>query len=470
MRESVILSIIAVVTGQQALYSPTSSTCNNPTHARFWPNWIAGTVTKLIMSPAPVDCHFNECKPLFTSRSGCNRIGVAYHPYMADTMHPDFPFRAKPAIPRREFMAEVYEPLVKTFERYNQKIVNIGALDKLTAVSKAGNLRAGDVLVYVANEYVSSLDGVCEKLRAKGVVVLPVFVGTDINLSHLTYLAESQKTGAIADEFARSANAEIRAFADRGTAGLILPGVDYSNRGNLGMRRQDAIVMFARLFAQCPGSCFSTCMKDNAFNPQSIHFPPPPNGDIGCCGPVGRPGGSGMPGAPGPKGCDGKDGQPGPPGPLGPSGRPGDCGVSGSPGESGIKGVPGDTGDNGVKGADGPCGDPGKQGRPGLPGTPGPKGYPGEPGPPGACGRHGPTGPSGPPGPPGHQGTPGTEGIGMIANGNDGFDEDRQALFKRALLEIMEDSDIVQRMYNIENQYNAFTNNVLPMKSCDCNA
>lgn len=297
------------------------------------------------------------------------------------------------------------------------------------------------------------------------------FLLEPISTYHILLIWQNRKkTGAIADEFARSANAEIRAFADRATAGLILPGVDYSNRGNLGMRRQDAIVMFARLFAQCPGSCFSTCMKDNAFNPQTIQFPPPPNGDIGCCGPVGRPGGPGMPGAPGPKGCDGKDGRPGPPGPPGPSGRPGDCGVSGAPGESGIKGVPGETGDNGVKGADGPCGDPGKQGRPGLPGTPGPKGYPGEPGPPGACGRHGPTGPSGPPGPPGHQGTPGTEGIGMIANGNDGFDEDRQALFKRALLEIMEDSDIVQRMYNIENQYNAFTNNVLPMKSCDCNA
>lgn len=58
----------------------------------------------------------------------------------------------------------------------------------------------------------------------------------------------------------------------------------------------------------------------------------------------------------------------------------------------------------------------------------------------------------------------------MISTGNDGFDADRENVFARALLEILDEGDIVDRIYRIENQYNAFTNNVTPIKSCDCDS
>merc|ERR1719262_387466 len=77
--------------------------------------------------------------------------------------------------------------------------------------------------------------------------------------------------------------------------------------GNLGLRRKDAVVMFARLFAQCPGACLSTCIS-NEFTRKSIEFPEPPSGEVGCCGPVGKPGEAGRPGNPGKQGCPGDDG------------------------------------------------------------------------------------------------------------------------------------------------------------------
>ena len=52
------------------------------------------------------------------------------------------------------------------------------------------------MLVYVANEYTSNrLNDMCQQLTARGVVILPVFVGTNINFSQLTLLADTQKTG-----------------------------------------------------------------------------------------------------------------------------------------------------------------------------------------------------------------------------------------------------------------------------------
>ena len=124
---------------------------------------------------------------------------------MADGFQPDFVFRSRQrsAIPRASFLREVYNPIVETFNRYAEggfvrsgNVHNIGALDKFAAVNKAGNLQRGDVLVYVANEYkAGGLDDMCHALVERGVVILPVFVGTDINLSHLTLLAETQKTG-----------------------------------------------------------------------------------------------------------------------------------------------------------------------------------------------------------------------------------------------------------------------------------
>lgn len=59
----------------------------------------------------------------------------------------------------------------------------------------------------------------------------------------------------------------------------------------------------------------------------------------------------------------------------------------------------------------------------------------------------------------------------MISNGiiSDGHDDAREALFTRAMLEIMQDQDIWNKVYNIEKQYNAFTNNgkiFVPLHVC----
>ena len=91
-------------------------------------------------------------------------------------------------------------------------------------------------------------------------------------------------------------------FVTSGTAGLMLPACDHSEgkNGNLAHRRKEAIVMFARLFAQCPGSCLSTCSSTNGpMDDMKVEFPTPPSGEQGCCGPIGRPGGMGPAGNPG---------------------------------------------------------------------------------------------------------------------------------------------------------------------------
>ena len=93
-------------------------------------------------------------------------------------------------------------------------------------------------------------------------------------------------------------------FFEGGTAGLILPAVDYADSSLLtsttGKRRKEAIAMFARLFAQCPGSCFSACIQHaNKMDIPRVKFPEPPSGQEGCCGPVGAPG---VMGSPGPRG------------------------------------------------------------------------------------------------------------------------------------------------------------------------
>ena len=62
------------------------------------------------------------------------------------------------------------------------------------------NLQSGDVLVYVANEYSqgkANLKQACDTLIQRGIIILPVFVGTNVAVNELALLAESQKTGIL---------------------------------------------------------------------------------------------------------------------------------------------------------------------------------------------------------------------------------------------------------------------------------
>ena len=43
--------------------------CANPHFWKFWPEWITGTETKFISNRTPVSCNFDDCPPLFTTRS-----------------------------------------------------------------------------------------------------------------------------------------------------------------------------------------------------------------------------------------------------------------------------------------------------------------------------------------------------------------------------------------------------------------
>ena len=43
--------------------------CANPHFWKFWPEWITGTETKYISNRTPVSCNFDDCPPLFTTKS-----------------------------------------------------------------------------------------------------------------------------------------------------------------------------------------------------------------------------------------------------------------------------------------------------------------------------------------------------------------------------------------------------------------
>ena len=110
----------------------------------------------------------------------------------------NFTFRSQsqPDIQRKNFVTDVYHPIINTFSILGQSLDNFGPVDHTTAASKLSNLESGDVLVYVANEYqASGLNSICSNLVEKGIVVLPVFVGTDASISQLTLLADTQQTG-----------------------------------------------------------------------------------------------------------------------------------------------------------------------------------------------------------------------------------------------------------------------------------
>merc|ERR1712228_269643 len=115
-------------------------------------------------------------------------------------------------------------------------------------------------------------------------------------------------------------------------------------------------------------------------------------------------------------------------------------------------------------------GDPGREGPPGFEGPKGKPGVPGVPGGHGPCGPNGSPGRKGPPGQPGDVGSPGCSGVGMIGS-NDGHDDAREDLFTRALFEVMQDSSVWDKVYNIAKQHtNAVLFDVPPIRSCECDA
>lgn len=467
------------------LASALAQTCTNPLYTKIFPPLGPGIIKKVLINEDAIECDFSECKPMFTTKPSCNRIFLAYHPDMANARLPAFTFRTNKApVSRSDFISDIYDPIVKTFERdvtfendaWSDEIggkslfSNVGAIAALGAKEKMRNARSGDVLVYVANSYdvIDKLNNICQILENIGVVVLPVFVGQDGNISHLSLLADTQKTGSIIAEI-RKYNTE---FAAKATAGLILPACDSPSIGGVistASRRTHAILMFAKLFAQCPNSCISSCRKTKSFNGPHIDFPQPPNGSKGCCGPLGESGASGVVGRPGVTGCTGATGDEGDAGPNGPQGAPGSAGRPGNPGpngQAGPAGKNGPSGPSGGPGASGKNGQPGSIGPNGLPGSAGNNGPPGQDGPPGANGGNGRSGPQGPAG---RRGVSGTSGIGMISPSiSDGYNGSRDDLFNRALLEILQEDYIWEQVYNIENQKFNFQSSVQPIRSCDC--
>ena len=63
--------------------------------------------------------------------------------------------------------------------------------------SQGRSLQAGDVLIYIANDYGVTLGRICDELKNRGVIVLPVYVGKYASLSQLSHLAETQFTGKL---------------------------------------------------------------------------------------------------------------------------------------------------------------------------------------------------------------------------------------------------------------------------------
>ena len=117
---------------------------------------------------------------------------------MANDRLGDFKFtQAHAPIARRDFLRTVYQPIVQTFAGYNREVIDLGDLHSRSFDRLRTGLEAGDVLIYVANEYQdnSATVNFCKQLINRGVVILPVFVGSDGDIGQLALLAETQKTG-----------------------------------------------------------------------------------------------------------------------------------------------------------------------------------------------------------------------------------------------------------------------------------
>lgn len=418
--------------------------CRNPKYDILFPMQQPYWQTKKWMTnDRPIMCDFQDCDALFTNRAGCNRIGIAYHPDMADATKADFPFLVGGSLSRRDFKSRVYQPILNQFAVRKMSITEIGSMSVFDAnrmKSQGRSFQAGDVLVYIANDYDISLGRVCDELKDRGIIVLPVYVGKFASLSQLSHLAETQFTGAVAEALGINGGFTTGSNGQR-NAGLILSGYDspVGVIGTTATQRANAVVMFSRVLAQCPYACVSKCAMHEAYS-KTVRFPEiNVKGPRGGCGPQGIIGQIGLPGA----NCD-ASGPPGPPGSVGPDGRPGEPGAPGNPAvcvePENIPNAPsGPQGDTGAPGRPGLKGAAGSPGEPGLRGAQGPKGAVGEPGgqgSPGGAGMPGPKGAMGPVGDRGPSGRPGPSGLGMltITNTHQGA---QQALFDRALLEIL---------------------------------
>merc|ERR1711990_93405 len=428
----------AVVSGQ---------TCRNAKYDLLFP---AGSrnVQSWFRSQQTVGCDFSDCTPLFTNRASCNRVGIAYDPGMADTSQPDFSFAIGNSLPRSQFHAKVYQPIVDQCGAHKMNVVNVGSM---SAMSKAQSFQAGDVVIYIANQLGSVSSSICNDLTNRGVIVLPVYVGKSTSISQLSALAKSQFSG-------HAAKAMSTGGFSFGHAGLILSGYDsaVSVTGAAATHKAKAIVMFSRVMAQCPGSCVSKCSFKEAHK-YVIQYPAVNvKGDQGQCGPRGIIGQMGPPGpncpGQGPPGTPGRPGLIGDPGPQGPPGNSAVCVdptfIQTPP--TGDQGAVGGIGLPGLKGPMGVHGDHGARGAKGLQGEKGPQGAQGSPGGPGAPGSQGLPGPPGFPGQPGH---PGAAGFGMLTSST--IHRGAQVpLFDRVLLEILKEdensnSGIWKQVWNI---------------------
>merc|ERR1712242_172028 len=106
-------------------------------------------------------------------------------------------------------------------------------------------------------------------------------------------------------------------------------------------------------------------------------------------------------------------------------------GIAGKPGPVGAPGMPGACIE--VEQIDGPKGERGESGGVGSPGLPGASGMPGPAGPRGDPGERGDKGQ------PGIDGKPGCDAVGMLKSSGESseYDSTRDALFNRALVEIL---------------------------------
>lgn len=464
--KSLLLGVIAAASGQQ---------CRNPKYDILFPAqdpyWNTESWFK---NEREIRCDFSECTPLYTNRASCNRIGLAYHPSMADATQADFPFMIGNSLPRSQFKNRVYQPIIDQFAVRNMNIADIGSMSVFDAnrmKSQGRSFEAGDVLIYIANDYGVTLGRICDELKNRGIIVLPVYVGKFASLSQLSHLAETQFTGDVAEALGRNGGFTTSADGTR-NAGMILSGFDSAVGvvGTTATQRANAIVMFARVLAQCPYSCVSKCAMQQDYR-RVIEFPPVnTKGAQGGCGPQGIIGEMGPPGSdcaqPGPAGLPGRDGPVGEPGPQGPPGMPAQCleptnippapagpqGDVGAPGRPGMKGPDGAPGAPGPRGAQGPKGERGPVGARGGPGGAGPPGPQGSPGP---KGERGPTG------------KPGADGLGMLTNTNTHAGA-QQALFDRALLEILKEDvngggKIWQKVWSLHQPLQKYS---LEMENC----
>ena len=126
---------------------------------------------------------------------------------MADSSKGAFNFLAGEPLPRSQFKSKVFDPLVALAEKKiipsSQLVIHEQPLDAARAVRivyDGGEAQAGDVLVYIANNYGATTARICEKLKQKGVIVIPVYIGngspdSPTSISQLSRMAETQFTG-----------------------------------------------------------------------------------------------------------------------------------------------------------------------------------------------------------------------------------------------------------------------------------